>query len=149
MLPSIVGVTGTVKGATTRQFMVLREITESFCFSEFHHGDAIGVDAQSHAIALRLKNARAASAAPLRIVIHPPIRDAKRAFCEGADEVREMKEYLDRDQDIASEVSVLLAVPETAEEQIRSGTWSTVRYARKRAGVLIIRINPDGTVRFG
>lgn len=38
---------------------------------------------------------------------------------------------LNRDREIARECHVLIAAPLTDEEQLRSGTWATVRYARK------------------
>jgi hypothetical protein len=51
-----------------------------------------------------------------------------------------------RNRVIAERCDALLACPAETTEQLRSGTWSTVRYARK-AGKLITIIAPDGTVR--
>jgi hypothetical protein len=144
-----VGITGTVEGSTTRQLVVLNEVLRSFTFLELHHGDAVGVDAESHGLVRRIQFQLGDSASRPRIVLHPPVKNGKRAFCQDADEEREPFEYLERDQNIVDEIDVLIAVPKDAEEQLRSGTWATVRYARKRKTVLIIRINPDGTVRFG
>ena len=59
----------------------------------------------------------------------------------------ERKPYLDRNKDIVLETQTLVATPAETTEQLRSGTWSTVRYARKlkRPAVLIL---PDGTIVF-
>ena len=40
---------------------------------------------------------------------------------------------------------MMIAAPSEAEEQRRSGTWSTVRFARKQ-GKPVFVISPDGTV---
>lgn len=142
-----VGITGSGKGYTWEAESKLSELMSSFRYSEFHHGDCKGVDELGHKIALEIKY----SINPkLWIVIHPPIKDAKRAFCIGANEVREPKPYLDRDEDIAAESDLLIALPEGPEESYpRSGTWATVNRARKRKTVLIIIISQDGSVEFG
>jgi hypothetical protein len=86
-----------------------------------HHGDAVGADAEAHDIAIELGCA---------IVIHPPAIETQRAFMTAAD-VRAPKPYLDRNKDIVRETTILVAAPAEAVEQLRSGTWSTVRYARR------------------
>lgn len=52
---------------------------------------------------------------------------------------------LDRNPLIVSNAQVLVACPRGFEEERRSGTWATVRYAR-RSCVPIVFIWPDGTV---
>jgi hypothetical protein len=66
----------------------------------------------------------------VRIVVHPPTAQGARAFCVG-DELREQFPYLTRDKKIVDECEFLFAAPLTNEEQVRSGTWATVRHARK------------------
>ena len=39
----------------------------------------------------------------------------------------------------------LVAAPKEDEEVVRSGTWATVRYARK-AGRVVLVVRPDGTI---
>lgn len=46
------------------------------------------------------------------------------------------------------EIELLVACPSTAREILRSGTWATIRYARK-ARILIVRVNPDGSMELG
>jgi len=58
---------------------------------------------------------------------------------------RKAKPYLARNQDIVDETEVLIAVPAQKKEIVRSGTWATIRRARK-AGRLIYFIFPDGRV---
>jgi hypothetical protein len=141
-----IGVTGTTKGAMPQQLAELSKLLHSFSFTELHHGDAIGVDAQAHSIVSEIRDD--GDYRVPRITIHPPDNDVKRAFCEGADEVWLPKPYLKRDTDVASNSDLLIAVPDTREEQLRSGTWATVRRARQ-LGRLIIRISPGGVIELG
>lgn len=140
------GVTGTVKGATLAQAVKLWEIMASCEFRQISHGDAVGVDALAHRAALAAREFHQTSWP--RIILHPPINESRRAFSKDADEVRNPKGYLARDKSIVEESDMLIAVPDTAHERVRSGTWTTVRYARK-LHLFIIRINPDGDVKFG
>jgi hypothetical protein len=106
---------------------------------EFHHGDCIGADAEAANI-FRL------CISPNILVSHPPLNPSKRAYVLSA-EVRPEKEYLERNQDIVNETAFLIACPkEFAGEELRSGTWSTVRYARK-VGKRVTIVRPDGTIK--
>jgi predicted Rossmann fold nucleotide-binding protein DprA/Smf involved in DNA uptake len=58
---------------------------------------------------------------------------------------RPEKPYLARNRDIVLETIALIAAPAEPLEQIRSGTWSTVRFAKKQ-GKTVILILPDGTI---
>jgi hypothetical protein len=68
----------------------------------------------------------------LKVVIHPPTLERRRAFCVG-DEAMPPRPYLLRNLHIVDAVQVLIAGPSTNNEGTRSGTWYTVRAAR-RAG---------------
>lgn len=127
------GFTGTQRGMTTAQWQVVGTFLRN-SHGKLHHGDCVGADAEAHDIALKLG---------LEIVIHPPLYDTKRAFCSGYHEIRMPKPYLSRNKDIVLETEQLIAAPGEEEEQVRSGTWSTVRYARslKRAISIVL---PDG-----
>lgn len=130
-----IGFTGTQDGMRSAQLATFARILQSR-FGEFHHGDCIGSDKQSHEVARDWG---------FKIILHPPSNPSKRAFCQ-ADEVREKKPYLDRNKDIVKETEELIATPSGFEEELRSGTWSTVRYARK-LGRRVTIIWPDGSVR--
>lgn len=136
-----VGFTGTQRGLTDPQYDALWNILyeedwwEPPC--EFHHGDCIGADdvAHSHADVIGAYN----------LIVHPPSNSSKRAFCRG-NETRKPKPYPQRNHDIVDETQVLVACPGEDHEVVRSGTWATIRYARKRGREIHI-IFPDGSVR--
>lgn len=136
MMKIIGGFTGTQSGMTTKQKAVFETLLAENNVSMFHHGDCIGADAESHAIALKRG---------VEVIIHPPINDSKRAFCKGASVVLSPKEYLDRNHDIVNSSSLLFATPKEDKEKIRSGTWATIRYAAKHGKKLFI-ILPNGEV---
>jgi|SRR5215472_4717124 len=102
---------------------------------EVHHGDCTGADAEFHVIA---------TAAGWRTVAHPPLNDRLRAWCK-ADEVREPKDYLARDRDIASETGVLIAAPASPVPVRGSGTWATIGYANQLRRPVWLCL-PDGRV---
>ena len=132
----IVSFTGTQDGMTSDQKYELENLLNQLEASEFHHGDCEGADEEAHDIALGMG---------LKIVKHPPTNPRKRAFCKGAAEVREEKDYLIRNHDNVDEGEVLIATPKEMVEKIRSGTWATVRYARKKGRDIFI-VYRDGTI---
>lgn len=105
---------------------------------ELRHGACVGADEEA---AVR------AAANGLWTVAHPPV-DGKllssRAL-EVSDEVEDADEYLARNRAIVDGTDVLVAMPRTAAEQRRSGTWSTVRYASS-LGRPVVLVLPDGAV---
>jgi hypothetical protein len=125
-----IGFTGTQRGMTEIQAQMVDDYFGTG--TEFHHGDCIGADEQAH---------RLAKAAGCLIIIHPPSNLNKRAFCV-ADNILPEKEYLDRNHDIVDSTELLLATP-SGEKVLRSGTWATIRYARKWKKPTII-IYPNG-----
>lgn len=134
-----IGFTGTQTGLSAQQKMVLTGILNSvgpigMFPNEFHHGCCIGADSESHYIAKEVG---------LHIVLHPPTNLSKADTTLVGDEERRAKDYLARNHDIVNESSLLIACPKGPEE-LRSGTWATVRYARKQKKQLII-IFPDGS----
>jgi len=125
-----IGFTGTREGMSQRQINILTSylsIARGHMLRkgethEFHHGDCVGADAEAHNIAVFFG---------LNIVIHPPISESQRAWCQGFRELKEEKHYLERDRNIVNACNVLIAAPKSDVEEIRSGTWATYRYARK------------------
>ena len=130
-----IGFTGTKKGMTPIQKVEVQLIFEKLRATTLHHGDCIGADDDAHSIALKIG---------MSVVLHPPIREGARAFCKGS--IREVypKSYLARNRDIVDESKILVATP-AGPELTRSGTWATVRYARKKNKTIYI-IYPTGTV---
>jgi hypothetical protein len=115
-----VGITGTRLGISIKAIHKLEDTLIELQATELHHGDCCGADSQAHDVAKRLD---------IRVVGHPPLKAELRAFRK-FDEERPAKDYLVRNRDIVNEVEHLIALPD-GPERTRSGTWSTVRYARK------------------
>jgi len=126
-----IGFTGTQQGMTVIQLLSVAKLIQGS--DEFHHGDCVGADAEAHSIAWLLETS---------IIKHPPDDDKKRAFSRGGKEV-EPKPYLVRNRDIVDATDVLIAAP-SGPETVRSGTWSTVRYAAKQKKSIFV-IMPDGS----
>ena len=122
-MSNILGFTGTQIGMTHDQLMLFADIISDLQPVQFHHGDCIGADKEAHGIVRAiLPNCN--------IVVHPPVKGDKRAFCN-ADVILAPREYLERNRDIVDACDILIATPKSAKEELRSGTWATVRYAIK------------------
>ncbi len=136
-----IGFTGTQEGMTQEQLNVLEFVLKRSQeeYDELHHGDCIGADGQAHEMAQLVG---------IKVIIHPPIEKAKRAWKPGAYQVLRPKPYLQRNHDIVDACDMLIATPRTKEEVLRSGTWATIRYAHKQHKDIAI-ILPDGTIQIG
>lgn len=125
-----VGFTGTKNGMTDNQKLELAEFLiylKGLGFTTFHHGDCIGADAQAAKIAKQLG---------FILVCHPGHPKDKnntmyRAFTDFNDVMHEVKPFVQRDHDIVDASERMIATPAGRIEEVRSGTWTTVRYARK------------------
>jgi hypothetical protein len=136
-----IGFTGTQRGMSLEQKFVFERIIRGYMWDpdngpyRLYHGDCIGADFDAHTIA---------SDWHMDIYIHPPEIDTKRAFCESLN-IYPPAPYLLRNKRIVEMTDLLIATPGEPDEQLRSGTWSTVRYARDLGRTIHI-IRPDGTV---
>ena len=129
-----IGMTGNRNGISEQSSNKLKELLKSIEITEAHHGDCTGADENFHQIMVSFL---------IKIIIHPPDKNICRAYCQG-DEIRKEKSYLERNKDIVNECDALLAFPSSKTETLRSGTWSTIRYAKKTNKKTII-FYPDGT----
>ena len=111
---------------TDKQKLDLRQ-TLQYLHGMFHHGDCIGADWEANHIARCLNYG---------VEIHPPIDPRYRAWCSSMC-VHICKPYLERNHDIVDVSHLLIACP-AGPETLRSGTWATVRYARKTSVPVII-----------
>jgi hypothetical protein len=136
-----VGFTGTRHGGTPQQKETLSLLLVTLKPTEAHHGDCVGADAEFHHY-VRIVCGRAV------IIVHPPLHDDLRAWCilDEFTRMRPEKPYLARNLDIVDETDVLIAMPAEATEQLRGGTWYTIRYAR-RQHKKVYMILPDGTLQ--
>lgn len=138
MVGKRVGFTGTRDGMTVPQHEQFARWVREHVPSQFHHGECRGADEQAvwevtrHSAVVvvahpcTLRGERAKTAVGLSAFTHP------------------VKAPLVRNRDIVNACDVLLACPKGPEE-LRSGTWMTVRYARK-AGKPVVIFWPDGRV---
>lgn len=136
-----VGFTGTREGLTGPQLDSLNEFIGDYAPKEAHHGCCIGADEAFARLAGRFMHTE--------IIGHPGdnralTMDKPELLC---DEVLIGKPNLDRNRDIVDDCDVLFACPKGPEEH-RSGTWATIRYARK-VGRRTIIFWPDGSVDDG
>jgi hypothetical protein len=130
------GFTGSRKGMTDDQESALRQELRDLLDEhgtealEAHHGDAIGADTQFHTICQELN---------IPVVIHPSKDQKDRAFCEGAKAERPPQKFRQQSESIVNSSDVLIAAPDGFHERFRgSGTWMTVRIARKAARRIIL-----------
>lgn len=136
----VVGFTGTQRGMTAPQFHSVAALLRGMQVREVHHGDCIGADADFD------RCVRWLFGGGMRVVIHPPTNPKKRAYCAvDPSENLPALPYLIRNQAIVSASDAILACPFEDQEQIRSGTWSTVRRART-AGKHVTVVRPDGSL---
>lgn len=134
-----VGFTGTREGMTAEQRQAVRRWLErQGPPAEFHHGCCVGADAAAAGLADQLGVSR--------IVGYPcDIWRLQSNIALGlCHEVRDPLPPLDRNRDIVDACEVLLACP-GGPEQMRSGTWATVRFARK-CGRRVVIVWPDGSL---
>lgn len=130
----IVGFTGTQIGMTQIQKYKLHQLLSKITFNQIHHGDCKGADEEFHKLVPKY----------IKKNIHPPINDTKRAYCI-SDYEYPKKDYLIRNHDIVNCCDLLFAIPKESYEVLRSGTWSTIRYAKKKNKHICI-IYPDGKI---
>ena len=131
-----IGFSGTKKGMTPDQKCCLARELQRLAkagATEFHHGDCVGADDEAHDLAV---------AAGMEVITPPPINTSGRAWRQ-ADRTHKPMKYLARNHVIAETTDRLIACPFQYQEILRSGTWATVRYARK-AGRSVLIIWPDG-----
>lgn len=89
-------------------------------YTHVRHGDALGADEYAHHVALNMG---------YQIFIHPPSNTKFRAFCSGGI-CMPKRSYSRRNQDMIDACQLLLALPSSNMELLRSGTWQTIRMAR-------------------
>lgn len=135
-----VAFTGTRIGMIRGQALTISRLLKDLRPDAVHHGDCLGADAEFDAMA---------AAQGIRRVAHPchlrgRLEKTYRAFCP-CDIVHRPLAPLARNREIVTRCHTLIAAPAQTAEQLRSGTWATVRYAWE-AGLCILIVNPDGTV---
>ena len=130
------GFIGTRHGMTLRQEEELTRLVEAKKVKEFHHGMCVGSDEQAHTIVVSQKP-------KIKIVGHPPTA-VKSVATVACGEIMDPDSFSRRNKSIVDCTDYLVATPD-AKERAGSGTWKTVRYARKQ-GKRIYIIHKNGRV---
>jgi hypothetical protein len=118
-----VGFSGTRAGLESSRRKLIRQRLEELRLKDFvwfHHGDCVGADEEV---------AKIAKALGYKLWCHPSNLKQQRAFVE-SDIVEDECSPLTRNKHIVNMSELLIAAPYTTTEELRSGTWSTIRYAR-------------------
>lgn len=141
MNPTHVGFTGSsrlIRNQTDR-LIELRGLITGLCAvgpTMFHHGDCVGMDALLHEAVTKHRDSL--DREDILIRVHPPMNPKFRAYCFASTPGREYTEaeprkYIERNHVIVDAANLLIAMPRDVEvEERRSGTWATIRYARKQ-----------------
>lgn len=129
-----VGFTGSRKVMTYKQSRILFNLLQELKPDLVRHGDCIGSDALFHTMCLTTG---------IPIIIHPGNIPGQRAYSTGAKLVLDERVPLDRNRDIVNMSDVIIATPKERKAVLRSGTWMTIRYAKK-VGKPIYIVSPDG-----
>lgn len=125
------------QAATVRDVVIWLSATPDLSANHHaHHGDAIGADGEFDEIAKDWGFIRHA---------YPSNLWHQRAFCHTEFKYDPLPPLV-RNKKIVLAGQLLLAAPKTPDEQLRSGTWATLRFAVKM-GVPILIVQPDGKVR--
>ena len=134
--------TGTRQGLTPEQHKGLYDLVLSVLYDidEIRHGGAVGADTQFHSIVGHI-------GALDKVIVYPSnVNGARGALArlEGqAWRVEPAMDPLVRNKLMVALSDHIFAAPYTFHEITRSGTWSTIRYARRvRRPVTIVW--PDG-----
>lgn len=135
-----IGFTGTQRGMTLEQSCAVRFLLLGHPIIRAHHGDCVGADAFFHDIVCSL------GTGIVSFDIHPCNIQSKRAYCQlsHVDACRPAKPPILRNKDIVNASDFLIACPGEKHMKIRSGTWSTIRYAQ-RVGKMVTIVFPDGS----
>lgn len=142
------GFTGTRENVTDAQVALFVQLVTAAFPTELHNGCCVGADDFATLKITSMNMERILEGkSQCKIIGHPPTKSnflSKRSLGY-YDELRPELPYLVRNRNIVDETEALIAMPNDVEV-LRSGTWSTVRYARKLKRPIFI-IYPDGTSR--
>lgn len=120
-----IGFTGTRDGMSQSQKEQFVLLMQTLSPTEFHHGDCAGADAEAHDIVREFFP-------QVKIHVYPPRLNYMRAYKQG-DILYDPDDYIPRDRRIVDSTEILIGAPKvTGDETTQSGSWYTIRYARKR-----------------
>jgi len=130
--------TGTRRGMTPAQYERVGFVFRHLAASELSHGGCVGADREAHQIG-----------GAMRIRVFPSNDEQRHwALLEARPtpiSIEHVQDPLRRNKIMVDRNDVLVAAPAKMGELLRSGTWMTIRYARKMKRPVYI-CWPDGTV---
>lgn len=132
---SKVGFSGTRDGMTDQQMEAIEKFLMKPGLEVAGHGDCLGADVDFHELSRNQG---------LWIIGYPPLDYRLRAYCEFDFEHRP-SEYLVRNKNIVNDSDYMIFTPRGFKEELRSGTWSTIRYNEKTQKPKSI-VWPDGKI---
>lgn len=138
-----IGFTGTRSGLNEDQILsmdiCLRGLNSKKVIDFAHHGCCVGADSQFHWLIRKIFDLRVC------IIGHrsTTVSQQNSLVVQKCDQIRDPLPPLLRNKNIVNEVDLLIAGPGSAREEQRSGTWATIRYAR-RVKKPVILIYPSG-----
>lgn len=131
-----IALTGSRQGMTDAQKHCVYHLIHEIRPERARHGDCIGSDEQFHQLVRE-------HSPMVQIIGYPPTDPKNRAWCE-FDITMPEEDYHVRDQRMVHDSQMLLATPH-GPEYPRSGTWTTIRFARGLLRPIKI-IWPDGSI---
>lgn len=137
-----VSFTGTRGGMADGQMAALDRVLSTFQPALFVHGDCLGADFNAHRLILTIN---ASADHQIAINTYPSNLEKTRAYTGEEYEVCEPLPPLERNPLIVDAGQLLIACPAGVSELIRSGTWATIRAAR-RTDRLVIAIDTAGRI---
>lgn len=130
------GVTSSCLGLTKLQEQWIANFLNENTAYVLHHGDCVGGDDEvAHLFAEY----------GTYIIAHPGNSMTHRAYSTANDLILPSMDNLRRNRVIVTHSEFMLALPGTAFEIMRSGTWHTIRYAKNQKVPLVV-IKPNGQV---
>lgn len=131
--------TGTQNGMTRHQSDVVYDwiVQRDHLLEEIRHGGCIGADEQFHHLCVNFNLGEL-------IEVYPSNIPSKQAKIQ-CGHWHVPAPPLERNLTMVQTSEVCLATPKEKDEILRSGTWATIRYARKNH-LRVFVVEPDGTV---
>ena len=129
--PKSIGFSGTRNGGMSFEQIstIIRILDSCGNYIIVNHGDCQGMDAEFHQLCIEYRNQHPDKKIVIRIF--PPTIQTMRAHCDG-DIMMSAQPYITRNKTILQYSSMLIACPKNkVQEELRSGTWSTIRQAKK------------------
>ena len=126
--PKTIAFTGNCFGLSDDQKKEIIKIFDTCPNITVFHGDCVGADTDFHNLCLEYRTKQNKQ---IQIHIYLPDNDKLRGFNKG-DIYMNPQPYLTRNKNMVKKCDILIGCPiDKNKEQLRSGTWATIRYANK------------------